>query len=190
MIKKIIFIMRGFLILFMIFIFSSSFVYAGSAPGTELDFADEWKGTFSGYTKKAYLVIEDETEWQEVWDKAFPNESIPDIDFDDYIVIAVFMGEKTYSGYKANISDVYDKNYSSNSPFVDIAESYNRYGSSREIQPYHIVALQKNDFPEDTDFNDTEFDIRTVVNTNNSTSSSTLFLPRVFFLITLQLLAK
>jgi hypothetical protein len=51
-----------------------------------------WSGSRSQVKKRAYILVEDEKQWSEVW-KAHSTEDVPAIDFNRCSVVAVFQGD-------------------------------------------------------------------------------------------------
>lgn len=75
-----------------------------------IDFTTIARGTDSGYQGASQMVIENSQQWINCWQQhssnADPPPPIPQVDFNRYSVIAVFVGEKPTSGYSIEILSV------------------------------------------------------------------------------------
>jgi parallel beta-helix repeat protein len=106
-------------------------------------------GWWSGYVDPAYFVIENQSLWETVWSQTFsdhtPKPPLPEIDFSNTTVIAVFMGEFGTSGYEIEIQEIADM---PKCVVVDLEKTYPGYGCilyQVMTQPYHIVKIPKVD---------------------------------------------
>lgn len=108
------------------------------------------KGFFSGYIDRASLVIKDEEEWTRVWDMhtkiISPAPPLPEVDFSKRMIIAVFRGQFTSSGYSTEITEV---TRFSDKVRVSVVETDDTGGMLLDVltQPYHIIELEKSDLP-------------------------------------------
>lgn len=59
----------------------------------------EWPGQYSDEKEAAELVITDMAQWQKLWKRIFKNAVCPEIDFNKYAVVAVFLGVRPTGGY-------------------------------------------------------------------------------------------
>jgi len=68
-----------------------------------VDFETISKGYWSGIDEKKFLVINDYKEWNKIWEETFehrsPRPNVPNIDFLDYTVLAVYMGSCSTGGF-------------------------------------------------------------------------------------------
>jgi len=111
----------------------------------------EWKGYHCGYTKAARLVIKTEDRWKEVWRKMhllrLPKPAVPKIDFQEEMVIAVFMGERKSGGYNIEIRRIMK---TEKEIVVEVEEkepSPESFQSMALTQPYHIVVVKSFPLP-------------------------------------------
>ncbi len=108
------------------------------------------KGIYCGITEKRNYVIKNEDEWKNLWVNIHSGVLIEpppqtQIDFSNYSVIAVFMGEKNTGGYSIEIDKIYhegDKivvyiNESTPAPDMMVTQAL--------TQPYHIVKVERID---------------------------------------------
>ena len=98
------------------------------------------------YKERRNYIITDNKAWEDLWDKAVSSENtIPKVDFEQNMVIAVFQGLKDTSGYKIQINKVIEKD---NLIEVFIQES-SPASDDVVIQaitsPYHVVKIKKAD---------------------------------------------
>lgn len=68
------------------------------------------EGTSSGFREPLAKVVTSEPEWKDLWKKhvsiLVPQPLLPEVDFQEENVIAIFAGEKKTSGYRVVIKDV------------------------------------------------------------------------------------
>jgi hypothetical protein len=108
------------------------------------------KGTQSGYKERDSLVIKDQDEWEKVWSLHTSNldqiPRIPKIDFNTEMVIAIFRGEYTTSGYYTEITKITESNEKIE---VVVTETNDLKGMMLDVltYPYHIVKLKRSDLP-------------------------------------------
>lgn len=114
----------------------------------EQDFETISKGTNSGYTKRASLVITDEETWAQVWEihnkTKRPIPELPEVDFFSSMVVAVFRGEVPTGGYSTEITRVETL---TDEIVVTVVEADPGEDFVIQImtQPYHIIKLEKSD---------------------------------------------
>jgi hypothetical protein len=76
----------------------------------KLDFETIEEGWFSGFAQRASLVIKDEVKWSQIWNQHtsyhLPPPELPKVDFQHFMVIAVFRGTFPTSGYSTTINEL------------------------------------------------------------------------------------
>ena len=81
-----------------------------SIPDGPVDYQVILAGAYSQAKNYSVQLITSESEWENVWlmarGKEEPLPQIPTVNFDKQFVIAAFMGERTSSGYKIEITSV------------------------------------------------------------------------------------
>ncbi len=112
--------------------------------GRRLDFETVDKNVISGYTEKEaeFLVIADNETWYNFWQSYIQGQK-KDIDFDEYLVIAAFQGEKSTGGYGISIKEI-----SQTGAVIDIIIEFiepkkGEIVTQASTQPYHIIKLEK-----------------------------------------------
>jgi len=107
----------------------------------------QWKDTASGITDRETLVIKNRGEWEKLWRKhsadIIPAPALPEIDFDNNLVAAVFLGEQESAGYGIRILRVRE---SKNNIYIDLEETMPSKGAVAVqiiTRPYHIVVVNK-----------------------------------------------
>ena len=108
----------------------------------------EWKGTNSTTDKAKNAVAENEDEFKKLWveihGNQIPQPDLPEIDFANQEVIAVFMGMRSSGGYSIAIRKVEDNDkrivhYSESAPDPDMLTT------QALTSPYHMILLPKSD---------------------------------------------
>jgi hypothetical protein len=114
------------------------------------------KGFYSNYTEKKNLLINNQKDFDEVWNKAHalvnPIPAVPVVNFSEHSVIAVFMGQKSSGGYAVTIEKVVAKVKASSPPSAPVLEVYvketvpseDSVGTQALTQPFHIVKVGGN----------------------------------------------
>ena len=107
------------------------------AKEKNIEFETISKGSYSGHKEPANYVIND--------DKELENLGIitPKVDFSEFSVIAVYMGEFNTGGYEIKITEIAEKG---NEITVKISKTFPRPGSlvtQAFSQPYHIIKIKK-----------------------------------------------
>jgi hypothetical protein len=94
------------------------------------------------------LIIKTQKEWQDLWQKhvqgILPAPAIPEIDFDNNMVVAVFMGEKNTSGYAIRISRIEEADDKIYIELEETIPSSDSVVTQQFTQPYHIAVINKN----------------------------------------------
>lgn len=112
----------------------------------EVDFTTIAKGTYSGYEKASQKVIDNQEQWQDLWQQhtsdTEPPPPVPQENFSRYMIVAVFAGEQPSSGYLVEIISVEKTDDES---FV-ITVEYDQPEPGDLVQdvityPYHIVRI-------------------------------------------------
>lgn len=118
-----------------------------------VDFNTIARGEDSGYMKASQIVIENEEQWADLWEKHIsniePSPPLPEVDFNREMVIAVFSGEKPTSGYPVEIVSVETKPSKIKDHDLLIVKIRQRQPGKHEVvmdvmtQPNHIIKLPK-----------------------------------------------
>ncbi len=110
---------------------------------TEIEFSTFERGSYSGINREHFIIVSNHNELEDLWGMMYshhyPVPDIPEIDFENTILAAVFMGEKSTGGYSVNIDNIYLKNgrlhvlYSFSEPSPDSIVT------QAITSPFHIV---------------------------------------------------
>jgi hypothetical protein len=107
-------------------------------------------GTQSGYHERSASVIKDNVEWEKIWNLHTSNldqiPRIPAVDFKTEMVIAIFRGEFTTSGYATEITKITEL---SDKIVVTVTETDEKGGFMLDVltYPFHIVKLKRSELP-------------------------------------------
>jgi hypothetical protein len=123
-------------------------VYRGIPNNTvTLKIVKQWQDVYSGVKQKETLFIDNQEEWEKLWRihtiNMNPSPLLPEVDFKENTVIAVFMGEKKSTGYGIHITRVDD---TGTKLYVALEELIPGKGSAvaeKVTQPYHIVVVPR-----------------------------------------------
>jgi len=104
-------------------------------------------GTHSAVTLPREWVIRDPARWRQLWRLSGHRDTPPAVDFDDQMVIALFMGEQPSGGYGIGIERITDTPQGLR---VEVRLRYPAPGSLVSLaltQPWIIVRLPRHDGP-------------------------------------------
>ncbi len=107
----------------------------------QIDFRTVTWGYKANYTK-ANLVINDNAAWASVWKQAAGNASIPQVNFSNSTVIAMFAGGEPTSGYAINAASVTGDD-SHILVLVTLTTAGNCIVEQNLTAPFDIVAIPK-----------------------------------------------
>ncbi|MEN3045059.1 MAG: protease complex subunit PrcB family protein [Candidatus Hydrothermales bacterium] len=114
---------------------------------SEAEFKNLQKGFYSGIREKKEMVIKDKEEFLKLWKDLtsifLPSPEPPDIDFNKYILICVFMGEKPTGGYEIEIKRIFEKKEEISVYVKEVSPGQNCIVTMALTQPYHIVIFKK-----------------------------------------------
>ncbi len=115
----------------------------------ELTFETISKEYVSSHDDSEDYVIKETSEWSNLWDIVYstvtPKPDLPIIEFNDEMIIAVFMGYRSSGGYSIEITKIVEKE---NSIEIFVTETSPLPGSNVTDgieHPHHIVKTEKVD---------------------------------------------
>ena len=122
--------------------------------GQELTFETISKGSYSGHNERGDYVIKDSSELENLWGKMQSRVSptpisaitdLPDVNFNDEMVIAVFQGTQSTGGYAIEITKIVEKKNSLEVFVKETSPSPDSMVTQAFTQPYHIVKVKRVD---------------------------------------------
>lgn len=114
-----------------------------------IEFQTVARGYFSGITSSGYYVIDDQENWTNLWNQhqsiRTPQDPLPEVNFSESIIVAVFMGTRVTGGFEIEVKSVQP---SDNLLVVKVEST--RPGLHCIVvfvltQPYHIIKLDRTD---------------------------------------------
>ena len=115
----------------------------------ELAFETIDKRPFSGHNDNKYYVIKETSEWGNLWSIVYsiiiPKPDLPDVNFNNEMIIAVFQGSQPSSGYSIEITEIIEKE---NFVEVFVKKTSPSQGSLQLdviTDPFHIVKIRRVD---------------------------------------------
>ena len=102
------------------------------------------KGSWSGIDEEVYYVINTQEEWEDLWERTLsgtsPTPPVPEINFQDKTIIAVYMGVCSSSGYSIKIKVIAQIGFQ----FYIHVQQISSHGFLPVVtQPYDIVETNK-----------------------------------------------
>ncbi|MDD2665590.1 MAG: protease complex subunit PrcB family protein [Methanocellales archaeon] len=117
--------------------------------GQELTFETISKGSSSDHDERKDYVIRDLSEWGTLWGKVHSRVSLtpplPNVNFEDEMVIAVFQGSHPTGGYAIEITQIVEKESSIEVFVKETSPSPDSVVTQAFTQPYHIVKTKRVD---------------------------------------------
>jgi hypothetical protein len=108
----------------------------------------EWQGTFCHQKEPLRKIITKAGEWEELWKRIFPGKTVPEIDFNKFLVACVFMGEKKSGGYYIEFDRPFMRNNKMIITFREHSPSPQDLVIQALTQPYYLKAYEKrNQYP-------------------------------------------
>lgn len=116
-----------------------------------VNFRNIAQGAYSEYQTANEMVIDNPEEWASVWQQhasgIIPPPPIPKVDFTDYQIVAVFMGEKHTGGYSVEILTVETESSETDDPTSVVIQVNYRQPQPGDIvqevitHPHHIIRI-------------------------------------------------
>lgn len=115
--------------------------------GLEKKFETIGSGAYCGHFLQGDYVVKDGQQWSNLWDKVnsinIPQPALPLIDFNNDMVIAVFLGTKRSGGYGIQISELRETD---NCLEVSVVETAPGGRVTMALtQPYHLIKTSLTD---------------------------------------------
>jgi len=105
------------------------------------------EGTFSGIREPLQKVISTNEEWEDLWKKhvsvIVPQPPVPEIDFENTVVAAIFAGEKNKSGYQVRLKEVVSQGKDVILRYKMVEPPENSFTLSVITQPFLFVKIPK-----------------------------------------------
>lgn len=115
----------------------------------EIKFETIEKKSSPNTNEKGNYVVKNVSEFNFLWNKIYSGAVIkpelPEVNFDKYMVVAVFNGIETNRGYDIEITKVGEKNNSIYVFLKKILPGNNCITSGSFVNPYHIVGFAKSE---------------------------------------------
>ncbi|MFC1959016.1 protease complex subunit PrcB family protein [Chloroflexota bacterium] len=104
------------------------------------------KGEYSGIKTRELLVIKSQAEWEKLWSKhsslEVPSPKLPEIDYSQKMVIAVFSGWKPSGGYSIEIAKVELAEDEIRVYYTETSPEAGQPVTEAETQPFDIVKIE------------------------------------------------
>jgi hypothetical protein len=106
------------------------------------------KGSYSGVRERLQIAIRNQAEWTELWKRHAANKPkqplLPEINFGQEMVVAVFLGEKPTGGYGIQIIQVAKTDRGVEVSYREQSPAPGAMTIQALTQPFHIVRIPKN----------------------------------------------
>ena len=115
----------------------------GCIEETDVEFGTIAMGYYCGHNESGNYMINDENDWANLWDIVYstttPQPPLPEIDFTQYMVIAVFMGIKPTGGYSIEIIKIVEINTIFEIHIEEKSPDPDSIVTDALTQPFHII---------------------------------------------------
>jgi hypothetical protein len=105
------------------------------------------EGTFSGIREPLQKVITTNEEWEDLWKKhvsvIVPQPPVPEIDFENTVIAAIFAGEKNKSGYQVRLKEVVPEGKDVILRYKLVEPPENSFTLTVITQPFILVKIPK-----------------------------------------------
>jgi PrcB C-terminal len=109
------------------------------------------KGNFSGIAEPLETVVRTPAEWESLWHRHVsiqsPPSPLPQINFADEMVVAVFLGQKNSGGYEITITNAQRKASEVEVFYAIQTPKSGALAIQAITQPFHIVKMPRSDGP-------------------------------------------
>jgi hypothetical protein len=133
----------------------TGWLLGGCVSGIPFETID--RGVDSGYQHWATLVIRTEEAWREVWERhrvaVTPMPPRPQVDFEQEMVIAVFLGERPTGGFALGIKTVERRAHGLHVLIEEMVPAPHAMVTQAFTSPYHFIRLKRRALP-------VEFEVR------------------------------
>jgi len=123
---------------------------------SKLPFETIDQGFDSGYRERAALAVRTEEAWRVVWKHhRAPLQPMPErpfVDFNQEIVIAVFLGERPTGGFTVKIRRIEQRVHSVHVLVQETVPDPNSMVTQALTSPYHIVRVKRLELPVEFEF--------------------------------------
>ncbi len=117
-----------------------------AAPSVPVEFLSVIKGYRSGVREPLQVLIRNQADWLELWRKhADFNATPPVVLFDQEMVAAIFLGEKTTGGYDISIVRIEQKGEEVTIYYQETVPPPGSINTQAFTQPFHIVRFPNKD---------------------------------------------
>jgi hypothetical protein len=105
------------------------------------------EGTFSGIKEPLQKVVTTNEEWEELWKKhvsvIVPQPPVPEVDFENNVVAALFAGEKMKSGYQIRLKEVVPQGKDVIIRYKMVEPPQNSFTLTVLTQPFIFIKIPK-----------------------------------------------
>ena len=101
------------------------------------------KGTQSYIDNARQVTARTAAEWQAIWHQHSPNRPLPEVDFDQEMVLGVFLGSRNSAGYSADIVSVEPQPDALVVRYREVKPARAAVTAQIVTSPYHLVAVPK-----------------------------------------------
>lgn len=105
------------------------------------------QGSYSGHPERASYVIDNQEDWQELWQKitakTFPQPPLPEIDFGNHMLLARFMGQRTSGGYVVQFIIILEEEEKIKAVALEVSPGPGCIVTQAITEPYQMIQIPR-----------------------------------------------
>ena len=105
------------------------------------------EGTYSGIRQPIQRVITTQEQWEKLWKEhvsvLVPQPPVPEVDFENFVVVALFSGEKNTSGYQVKVKEIVPAQNNVLVRYKFVEPAANSFTLQVITQPFVLLKIQK-----------------------------------------------
>lgn len=117
----------------------------------DISFVTIEEGSYGGEKTKKQITIKTQSAWQNEWTAMkrgeSPTPTLPLVDFDRYMLVAVFMGERNTGGHGIAMTKITETNTGLVVAVNEVSPGNGCMVTQALTQPYHVVQIPKSNKP-------------------------------------------
>lgn len=120
-------------------------------PNKPAPFPIKWKevasGAYCGVNKEQRMLIKDQASWKALWEEVgstrIPPPELPEVNFEESVLVALFMGDRNNGGYSQGLGRMEMRDGKLKVEVIETMPGANCITTSAITQPYLIVAIDR-----------------------------------------------
>ncbi len=104
----------------------------------------QWKGSFCLIKDHREMIVRNRDDWRTLWHEMNGEDSkTPRVDFEQQLVVGVFLGEKPVAGYTVSLLPAKEENGQIVVRYVVTEPAADQQAAAVIVHPYHLITIPK-----------------------------------------------